>query len=299
MLQALQDGPITCGMQVTPQFEAQIGNCDVYEDPCTHCILQDHDISIVGYGTDSETNTNYWIIRNSWGTWWGCNGYIKVVRGINNMGLEEACAWAMPADEPQWVNKSTENQQFIEQIQHKIGNKGKQSIGCTFIDVEKEKLKPQLIKSALPSTYINIESLPSDFSWGNYETMNMLTTARNQHIPQYCGSCWAMAPTSALSDRLNIIRYRNESYKKDIFPEINLSPQVLINVNELNGDCNGGYAGDAMKYLYDIGIPDETCQNYMAINNPHGNNNEYNICYTCDSDGECYKVKPNKIYKVE
>ncbi len=36
-----------------------------------------------------------------------------------------------------------------------------------------------------------------------------------------------MAPTSVLSDRLNIIR--NTSYNKDISPEINLSPQVLIN----------------------------------------------------------------------
>ena len=72
MLQALQDGPITCGMQVTQQFEAQIGNCDVYQDPCTDCHLQDHDISIVGYGTDSKTNKDYWIVRNSWGTWWGC-----------------------------------------------------------------------------------------------------------------------------------------------------------------------------------------------------------------------------------
>ncbi len=61
--------------------------------PCNRCILQDHDISIVGYGTDSQTNKNCWIIRNSWGTWWGSNGHIKVIRGINNLGLEEACDW--------------------------------------------------------------------------------------------------------------------------------------------------------------------------------------------------------------
>ncbi len=58
------------------------------------------------------------------------------------------------------------------------------------MDAEKEKLKTELIKSALPSTYINAKDLPTDFSWNNYEGMNMLTTARNQHIPHYCGSCW-------------------------------------------------------------------------------------------------------------
>ena len=69
-----------------------------------------------------------------------------------------------------------------------------------------------------------------------------------------CGSCWAMGPTSALSDRLSIMR-------KKSFPQIHLSPQVIINCRG-GGSCDGGNPGGVYEYIHQNGIPDETCQNY-------------------------------------
>ena len=41
----------------------------------------DHAITVVGYG--SEGGVDYWLIKNSWGTSWGENGYMRLKRGVN------------------------------------------------------------------------------------------------------------------------------------------------------------------------------------------------------------------------
>jgi len=38
----------------------------------------DHAVQLVGYGT--ESGTDYWIVRNSWGPNWGENGFIRLLR---------------------------------------------------------------------------------------------------------------------------------------------------------------------------------------------------------------------------
>ncbi|KAL0243100.1 hypothetical protein GEMRC1_005661 [Eukaryota sp. GEM-RC1] len=45
-----------------------------------------HVVAIVGYGV--ENGLKYWLVQNSWGETWGAQGYFKIVRGIDNLGIE-------------------------------------------------------------------------------------------------------------------------------------------------------------------------------------------------------------------
>ena len=95
--------------------------------------------------------------------------------------------------------------------------------------------KPKVIT---PLTNIPKEDLPNNFWWGNVRGVNYLTVQRNQHIPIYCGSCWAFASSSAMSDRIKIAR-------KAQWPDINISPQVLISCETPDEGCGGGDAKNA------------------------------------------------------
>lgn len=76
-------GPISCTMALTKEFHEYTGG--IYEDK-TGRKNRDHEVEIVGYGV--ENGTKYWHVRNSWGSNWGEQGFFRIVRGIDNFGIE-------------------------------------------------------------------------------------------------------------------------------------------------------------------------------------------------------------------
>lgn len=145
------------------------------------------------------------------------------------------------------------------------------------------------VESPLPHTYVKSSALPDAFDWGNVDGVSYLTHSLNQHLPQYCGSCWAHGAISALGDRIKIARGA-------IGDDINLSIQYILNCGgDVAGSCHGGYHTGVYQLIKEVGYaPYDTCMPYMACSSestegfcPHMDTtcSNANICRTCDTFG--------------
>ena len=244
ILNELLNGPVACAIDATPAFHNYTGG--IFNDT-TGAKDYNHVISLVGWGV--EKTVKYWIGRNSWGSYWGENGFFRIVRGTNNLGIEGDCAWATPKPAPVTVQSNQASKQ--KTITHVLA-------GAMNFDIDP-------LGSYTPEEYLAREDMevPSAWDWRNVSGQNYLSWNRNQHIPQYCGACWAFAATSSIADRFNIL-------KNNSFPQVSLSPQVMINC-AAGGSCSAGDPYGVYKFAYLTGIPDDTCQQYTASEPDYSN----------------------------
>ncbi|XP_039606733.1 procathepsin L-like [Polypterus senegalus] len=54
----------------------------IYYEPLCSSQKINHAVLLVGY--DNENDFDYWLVKNSWGTDWGNQGYIQMIRNRNN-----------------------------------------------------------------------------------------------------------------------------------------------------------------------------------------------------------------------
>lgn len=99
--------------------------------------------------------------------------------------------------------------------------------------------------------------LPTTFDWRDQAS---LSDVLNQRNPVWCGSCWAMATASSLSDRFRIAFPKAFRFRR-------LAPQALLNCGAEYGvgTCIGGQWEKAHQFAVDMGMVDETCLPFMGV----------------------------------
>jgi C1A family cysteine protease len=94
MAAAVAEGPVSVGIEAD-QFAFQMYSSGILKGNCGTNL--DHGVVVVGYGTD------YFKVRNSWGSSWGENGYIRIGRGVAPHG---ECGILMDGSYPTFASQS-------------------------------------------------------------------------------------------------------------------------------------------------------------------------------------------------
>jgi C1A family cysteine protease len=85
-------GPVVAGMAVYNDFYSYSGG--IYEKISTSSLVGYHCICVVGYNDSQQ----YWIIKNSWGTGWGINGFCHIAYGQADLLIDSS--WAFYSVDP-------------------------------------------------------------------------------------------------------------------------------------------------------------------------------------------------------
>ncbi|NWX92909.1 CATL protein, partial [Nothoprocta pentlandii] len=92
----LKHGPVAVNIDASHKSFAFYAS-GVYEEPrCGNETAQlDHAVLAVGYG--ELHGKGYWLVKNSWSTYWGNDGYILMAMKDNNCGVATAASFPILA----------------------------------------------------------------------------------------------------------------------------------------------------------------------------------------------------------
>ncbi|MCJ8739799.1 hypothetical protein PDJAM_G00051420 [Pangasius djambal] len=99
MAELVRDGPMGVAFEVYSDFmhyKEGIYHHTGLRDSINPFELTNHAVLLVGYGRSQETGEKYWIVKNSWGTGWGEDGYFRIRRGSDECAIESIAVAVKP-----------------------------------------------------------------------------------------------------------------------------------------------------------------------------------------------------------
>ena len=95
LMSAVAEGPVSIAIEAD-QSSFQFYSSGILDGLCGTRL--DHGVLAVGYG--SESGSDYWKVKNSWGTSWGMEGYVLICRNCNKNGNKGECGILMEPSYP-------------------------------------------------------------------------------------------------------------------------------------------------------------------------------------------------------
>lgn len=99
MLALYKNGPMAVSFEVYEDFmhySSGIYHHTGLLDKFNPFELTNHAVLLVGYGVDKASGVKYWIVKNSWGTTWGEQGYFRILRGSDECAIESIAVQSFP-----------------------------------------------------------------------------------------------------------------------------------------------------------------------------------------------------------
>merc|ERR1711988_1793155 len=266
-------GPISVAIEAD-QMSFQLYSGGVLTGSCGTNL--DHGVLAVGFGSDS--GTDYWKVKNSWGASWGANGYILIERGVNKCGIADGPpsyptvnGGSLSAESDEWeaykqefgkvYNGDEEQRKANFMANKKMWGEHESGavLGATqFSDMTLEEFQALPIRGYSTSMKTDLPNLGEHAgeAWTgstiDWTTRGAVTAVKDQG---QCGSCWAFSTTGGLEGAWEIASGNL----------VSMSEQQFVDCSKQNSGCNGGLMESAFSWAKSQNIATESSYAYKGL----------------------------------